>query len=262
VPVLQGREFLDADDATPTPGFLVNEAFAKTFLKDVDPLAVTLAVWMQTDNPYAPILGVVGDVTEGGVRAGAEPTIFYSNRQLNETNMTLFLRAPRPQSQVAAAVAALRRLDPNLAVSRIQTFDDAIAESLARDRLSAMVLAAFAGCALLLASLGLYGLLAYIVTERTKEIAIRIALGAPVARLRRGVIGEGLAMMSGGALLGVIGSLILLRAMSSLLFGVRPQDTVTYAAVVGLLAVVAIAASYLPARKASSIAPVVALRQD
>ena len=262
VPVLQGREFIDADDASPTPGFLVNEAFAKKFLKDVDPLAVSMSVWMQNENPYLPILGVVGDVTEGGVRASAEPTIFYSNRQLNETAMTLFLRAPRPQSQVAAAVAALHRLDPNLAVSRIQTFDDAIAESLARDRLSAMVLAAFAGCALLLASLGLYGLLAYIVAERTKEIAIRIALGARIGQLRRRVMGEGLAMMGGGALLGVVASLILLRAMSSLLFGVRPQDTLTYVAVIGLLTIVAVAASYLPARKASRIAPVTALRQE
>jgi len=262
VPVLQGREFIDADDASPTPGFLVNEAFAKKFLKDVDPLAVSMSVWMQNENPYLPILGVVGDVTEGGVRASAEPTIFYSNRQLNETAMTLFLRAPRPQSQVAAAVAALHRLDPNLAVSRIQTFDDAIAESLARDRLSAMVLAAFAGCALLLASLGLYGLLAYIVAERTKEIAIRIALGARIGQLRRRVMGEGLAMMGGGALLGVVASLILLHAMSSLLFGVRPQDTLTYVAVIGLLTIVAVAASYLPARKASRIAPVTALRQE
>ena len=262
VPVLQGREFRDADDASPTPGFLVNEAFAKKFLTDTDALAVSMSVWMQAENPYAPILGVVGDVTERSVRGSAEPTIFYSNRQLNETAMTLFLRAPRPQSHVASAVAALRQLDPNLAVSRIQTFDDAIAESLARDRLSALVLAAFAGCALLLASLGLYGLLAYIVTERTKEIAIRIALGARIGQLRRRVIGEGLAMMGGGAILGVAASLILLRAMSSLLFGVRPQDALTYAAVIGLLAIVAMAASYLPARKASRIAPVTALRQE
>jgi putative ABC transport system permease protein len=262
VPVLQGREFSDADDASPTPGFLVNEAFAKTFLKDADPLAVSMSVWMQSENPYAPILGVVGDVTEGSVRGSAAPTIFYSNRQLNETAMTLFLRAPRPQSHVASAVAALRQLDPNLAVSRIQTFDDAIAESLARDRLSALVLAAFAGCALLLASLGLYGLLAYIVTERTKEIAIRIALGARIAQLRRRVIGEGLTMMGAGAILGVVASLILLRAMSSLLFGVQPQDALTYAAVIALLVIVAMAASYLPARKASRIAPVTALRQE
>ena len=142
--MLRGREFTDADDAVPVPGFIVNEAFVNTYLKDVDPLGASLTVWMQQKNPYTPIIGVVGDVSEGSVRKRAEPTVYYSHRQMAETNMTLFLRANRPATQVASAVAALHQLDPNLAVSRIQTFDDAVAESLARERLSALVSSAFA----------------------------------------------------------------------------------------------------------------------
>ena len=262
IPLLRGREFSDLDYTNPAPGFVVNDAFVRAFLKDVDPLNASLSVWMQDKNPYALILGVVGDVSEGSVRKAAEPTIFYSNRQLNETGMTLFLRANRPAAQVTSAVAALHRLDPNLAVSRIQTFDEAVADSLARERLSALVISAFALCALLLASLGLYGLLAYVVTERTKEIGIRIALGAHVGRLTRGVIGEGLVLMGTGTVAGVIGSILLLRVMGTLLFGVTSRDLSTYVTVIGLLFLVAVVASYLPARRAARIQPLTALRQD
>ena len=262
IPILRGREFTEADDASPTPGFVVNDAFVNAFLKDVDPLSARLTVWMQAENPYAPILGVVADVSEGSVRRAAEPTVFYSNRQLSETSMTLFLRANRPAAQIAAAVAELRRLDPNLAVSRIQTFDDAIAESLARERLSALVFGAFALCALLLTALGLYGLLALRVTERTKEIGVRIALGAHVGQLVRRVVGEGLALMAAGALVGVLGAALLLRAMRTLLFGVTPQDVTTYAGVIGVLFAVALLASYIPARRVARVEPLTALRQD
>lgn len=262
IPILRGREFETADDASPTPGFIVNDAFAKAFLKDVDPLSASFSVWMQEKNPYAPVLGVAGGVSEGSVRNAPEPTIFYSNRQLNETSMTLFLRANRPATQVASAVAALHQLDPNLAVSRIQTFDDAIAESLARDRLSALVSSAFALCALLLVSLGLYGLLAFLVTERTKEIGIRIALGAHVGRLTRSVIGGGLRLVGVGAALGIAGALLLLRWLGTLLFGVTPNDLSTYAIVLALLGLVAAIASYIPARRAARVEPLVALRQD
>jgi putative ABC transport system permease protein len=262
IPVIRGREFVEADEAVPVPGFVVNQAFVNTFLKGLDPLGESLSVWMQSKNPHAPIIGVVGDVSEGGVRNAAEPTVFYSHGQLSQTSMTLFLRANQPAAQAAPAVAALRALDPNLAVSRIQTFDDAVAESLARDRLSALVSSAFALCALLLVSLGLYGLLAFLVTERTKELGIRIALGAHVGRLTRSVLGGGLMLVGVGAAIGLGGAFLLLRAIGTLLFGVTPQDLSTYAVVLGVLFTVAAAASYLPARRAARIEPLVALRQD
>ena len=262
IPIIRGREFVDADEALPAPGFVVNQAFVTSHLKDVDPFGESLSVYMQEKNPYAPIIGVVGDVPEGAVRNGAEPTVYYSHGQLSPAAMTLFLRANRPAAQVASAVAALHQLDPGLAVSRIRTFDDAIAESLARDRLSALVSGAFALCALLLVSLGLYGLLSFLVTERTKELGIRIALGAHVGRLTRSVIAGGLRLVGLGSLLGIAGALLLLRWLSTLLFGVTPNDLWTYASVLMLLLTVAALASYIPARRAARVEPLIALRQD
>jgi putative ABC transport system permease protein len=262
IPVLRGREFTEADDANPKPGFVVNEAFAKNVLSDVDPLRALISVWMQQENPHLPIIGVVGNVSEGSVRDHAQPTVFYSHRQMPGTGMTLFVRANRPTAIAAPAVGALHNLDPNLAVTKVQTFDGAIAESLARERLSALVSGAFAVSGLLLASVGLYGLLAFLVAERTKEIGIRIALGAQLGRLKRSVVGGGLRLVAMGAVIGTGGSLLLFRLFGTLLFGVTPDDLSTYVAVLSLLCAIATIASYVPARRAARVEPLVALRQE
>ena len=262
VPMLRGREYTAADYANPTPGFVVNEAFVKAYLRDIDPLSVSISVYMQQKNPHLPIIGVVRDINEGSVRDEAQPTVYYSHGQMAETGMTMVIRTTRPAAVAGAAVAAIHRLDPNLAVTKVRTFEGAIAESLARERLNALVSGGFALSGLLLASLGIYGLLAFLVTERTKEIGIRLALGEQRARLARSVVGGGLRLVAIGAVIGVAGSLLLLRSLQSLLFGVTPNDLATYAAVLGLLGVVATLASYVPARRATRIEPLVALRQD
>jgi predicted permease len=262
IPVLRGREFTDADASNPTPGFVVNDAFAKTNLAGKDPLRASMSVWMQDDNPYLPIIGVVGDVSEGSLRDGAKPTVFYSHRQMPETGMTLFARAKQPTALAGSAVNAIHALDPNLAIDRIRTVQGAFGASLARERLSALVSGAFAVSGLLLASLGLYGLLAFVVSERTKEIGVRIALGAPLGHVRRSVVGGGLRLVAIGATIGVGGSLLLFQLFGTLLFGVTPYDLSTYAAVVALLGAVAALASYVPAHRAARIEPLVALRQD
>jgi putative ABC transport system permease protein len=261
-PIRLGREFSDADLDNPAAGFIVNEAFVRAHLSGVDPLAASISVMMEPENPHLPIIGVVGDINEGSAREGAQPTVYYSHRRLSETAMTLFVRADRPETLSRAAVAEIRRLDPNLAVTRVRTFEGAFAESLARERLSAMVSGAFAVSGLLLSSLGLYGLLAFLVTERTKEIGIRLALGAHRARLTGAVIAGGLRLTGIGAALGLVVSLIALRAFGALLFGVTPYDVTTYASVLTLLAVVAIAAAWMPARRAARVEPLVALRQE
>ena len=230
IPILRGREFTDADDATPTPGFIVNDAFVRTLPAGIDPLGVSLSVWMQQENPYAPIIGVVGDVSEGSVRDDPQPTIFYSHRQLNETAMTLLVRANQSAAMASAGGRGNPPLDPNLAVTRIRTFEGALAESLARERLIALISGGFALIGLLLASLGLYGLLAFLVTERTKEIGIRMALGAqrrtphPIGRRRRAAPRRRSAPRSASP-----ASLLLLRSFGTLLFGVTPNDAATYA---------------------------------
>lgn len=262
IPVLRGREFTEADNANPTPGFVVNEAFARAYLADVDPLTASLTVLMQPENPYLPVIGVIGNVSEGSVRDTPQPTVFYSHRQMPETGMTLFVRANRAQAIASSAVAAVHRLDPNIAVTKIRTFEGALSESIARERLNALVSGGFALSGLLLASLGLYGLLAFLVTERTKEIGIRIALGAQLGRLTRSVMGDGLRLVAIGAAIGIGGSLLALRSLETLLFGVTSHDLSTYAIVLALLWTVAALASYVPARWAARVQPLVALRQE
>jgi ABC-type antimicrobial peptide transport system permease subunit len=240
----------------------VNEAFAKTFLADVDPLTTAISVSMEPENPHLPIIGIVGNVSEGSVRDESQPTVFYSHRRMQETGMTLFARTRQPETLTNAAVNALHAIDRNLAVTAVRTFDTAMGESLARERLNALVSGSFAVSGLLLASLGLYGLLAFLVAERTKEIGIRIALGAQIGEVTRSVIGGGLRLVGVGAAIGLVVSLVLLRSFGTLLFGVTPYDVWTYAGVLALLGAVAAAASYVPARRAGRVEPLIALRQD
>jgi putative ABC transport system permease protein len=262
IPVLRGREFTEADEASPMQGFAVNKAFADAFLRDVDPLTVSLTVWMQEKNPYLPVIGVVDNVSEGSVRDNPRATVFYSHKQMPETSMTLFVRTEQPAAVAAAAVDTIRRLDPTLPVTRIGTFERALADSIARERLSALVFGGLAASGLLLASLGLYALLAFLVAERTREIGVRIALGAQLGRLMRSVVGGGLRLAGIGAAVGLASSLLVLQPLKALLFGVTPYDSSTYAAVLALLCAVAGVASYVPARRATRVEPVVALRQE
>ena len=262
IPVLRGREFTDADNANPMTGFVVNETFARRYLSGRDPLATSISVWMQAENPHLPIIGVVGDVSEGSVRAAPQPTVFYSHGRMPWTAMTLFVRGRQPESVVKPVTAALHELDPTLVVSNVRTIESALAESLARERISALISTSFGVGGLLLAALGLYGLLAYLVAERTKEIGIRIALGARLARITGSVVASGVALVAIGAAIGIAGSLLLLRSLGTLLFGVTAYDVPTYAIVVVLLGAIAALASWLPARRAARIEPLTALRQE
>ena len=223
IPVLRGREFTHADDANPTPGFIVNQAFVDRYLPNVDPLRESLMVRMRDENPYAPIIGVVGNVGEGSMRAVPRPTIFYGHSQL-PLGPTLFIRTDRPVATAEAVTSVIRRMDPNLVIRNVRTFEEAVAESLAQERLTALVSGAFAVSGLLLASLGLYALLAFMVSERTREIGLRIALGAHRAELTWSVVSDGLRLVAIGAAAGVALSLAVLPSFGTLLFGVKPND--------------------------------------
>ena len=261
IPVLRGREFTHADDANPTPGFIVNQAFVDRYLGKVDPLGESLSVNMRDENPYAPIIGVVGSVGEGSMRGAPRPTIFYSHSQL-PLGPTLFIRTDRPLATAEAITSMIRRVDPNLVIRNVRMFEEAVAESLAQERLTALVSGGFAVSGLLLASLGLYALLAFLVTERTREIGLRIALGAQRAQLTWSVVANGLRLVAIGATAGVAVSLVVLPSLGTLLFGVEPHDGLTYAVVLSLLGVVAGLASYVPARRAAHVQPLTALRQE
>jgi predicted permease len=261
IPVLRGREFTHADDANPAPGFVVNQAFVDRYLSNVDPLRESLMVRMRDENPYAPIIGVVGNVGEGSMRGAPRPTIFYSHSQL-PLGPTLFVRTDRPVATAEAVTGLIRRMDPNLVIRNVQMFEEAVAESLAQERLTALVSGAFAISGLLLASVGLYALLAFTVTERTREIGLRIALGAHRGQLTRSVVASGIRLIAIGAAAGVAISLVVLSRFEALLFGVKPTDAATYALVLTLLTVVGGLASYVPARRAARVEPLTALRQE
>ena len=260
IPVTRGREFIESDPVS--AGFVVNEAFVRAYLPEIDPLGQELEVEMQEKNPYLPIVGVVADVSEGSIRNDGQPTVFYSEATMAAGGMTLMLRTSRPQATVGPAITAIHRLDPRIAVTKVATFEDALADSVARDRLNAIVSGSFACSGLLLAALGVYGLLTFMVNERTKEMAIRIVLGAHITRLTRSVVARGLGLVAAGGIVGLLASLLLLRSLKPLLFAVTPYDAPTYLSVIALLCGVAALASYVPARHAGRVEPLRALREE
>ncbi|HTM04593.1 MAG TPA: ABC transporter permease, partial [Vicinamibacterales bacterium] len=260
IPVTRGREFIESDPAT--AGFVVNEAFVRAYLAEIDPLGQEIKVEMQAKNPYLPIIGVVADVSEGSIRNDGQPTVFYSEATMAAGGMAFMLRTSHPQATVGPAITAIHRLDSRIAVTKIATFEDALADSVARDRLNAIVSGSFAFSGLMLAALGVYGLLTFMVAERTKEMAIRIVLGAHIPRLTRSVVARGLALVAAGSALGLLASLLLLRSLKPLLFAVTPYDAPTYISVIALLCGAAVVASYMPARHAGRVEPLRALREE
>jgi putative ABC transport system permease protein len=263
IPIVQGREFTDADQTTSAaPGFVVNEAFARKHLATTDPLSASLSVNMQENNPYGAIIGVAGNVKDGSLRGTPEPTVFYSNSQLDSPGMTLLVRSERGSALAQEAVQIIRRMDPNLPVTQLRMLENAFADSVARDKLNAVVAGAFGISALLLASLGLYGLLGYTVAERTNEIGVRMALGARAAGVLRMIMVHGCRLVAFGAVLGLAGTFLLARVLESLLFGVTSRDPVTFVGVAALLFAVSMLAVLIPALRATRVDPLVALRNE
>src|SRR5205823_4237947 len=186
--------------------------------------------------PFGSIIGLVGDVKDGTLRGMAEPTVFYNYRQLIlSAGMTLLIRSTRGSQLAPEAAQIVREIDPNLPVIEVRMLEDVFAESLARDRLDAVVSGTFAACALLLASLGLYGLLAFTVAERTSEIGIRMALGAQTEQVLRMVMAQGLRLVLIGAALGLAVAFGSSKVLESLLFRVTAHDPATFATVTALL---------------------------
>ena len=177
--------------------------------------------------------------------------------------MNVVLHTTRdPQAVVADARSAIKRLDPDLAVAQIKTLDAVLAESVAQPRFYMVLLTAFAIVAIALSAIGIYGVIAYLVGQRARELGIRIALGATPTRVVRMVVREGVAMVAVGIGVGIAGALALTRLMGALLFTIKPTDPVTYVTVAALLAVVALMASFVPAQRAANVDPALAMRAD
>jgi predicted permease len=257
-----GREIVPTDDGDHPKAVVVSERFAHDYFPGQSPLGQQVFMpW--GDTLVATIVGVVGDVKHAGVDSLARPTIYWSMAQFPWSGMNLVVRAAGDPRPVAAALpGVVHALDPELAVADVRPLESYLGDALARRRFSMTLLAGFAGLALVLTAIGLYGVIAYTVVQRTREFGIQLALGASQTTVLRGVLRRGLALVGAGVLVGVIGALAFTRVLGALLYEVSATDPVVFAGIVALLAVVGVVASYVPARRATRVDPAVALRAE
>jgi putative ABC transport system permease protein len=263
IPLKAGRDFTAADNDPRSPyRFIVNETFVERYLKGQQPLGQHINSLMDQSNPFGEIIGVVGDVKEDSVDKGPMPTVYYIHNHLSYPAMTFVVRtAGDPMSLAGPVRRIIQGLDPAQPIANLRTMHAIVAETFSRQRFSALLLSGFSLASLLLAGVGIYGLLSYSVTERTREIGVRMAVGAQPAQIVGMIVGGGARLVAFGTVAGIAGALALSGLLKGLLFGVGPRDAATYVAVPVLLGVVALIASYLPARRAANLEPVSALRE-
>ncbi len=269
--LLRGRDFTEADILEAPGVVLVNEAFARRYFPGQDPVGHRIR--MGANQPplnatnvwglpeWSEIVGVASDIQSLHPRPGTVPEVYQSYWQWPMQSPTLLVRATGDPATLADALRReTKAVLPSLPLPRIRTMDSLIAETMAQPRLQTGLLCLFAGTALLLAAVGLYGVLAFMVAERRHEIGIRMALGAGKSNVLALVIGQGLKLALSGLAIGIPAALALTRVIRALLYGVSPTDPLTFGAVALLLVVIALLASWLPARRAAQVDPMVALR--
>jgi predicted permease len=267
MPVRLGRGFGATDVANAPHVYVVNEAFVKRVLNGADPLtqAVHLDWGRDPRGSFNAIVGVVADVRGNEADLGSDPlpTVYAAFDQYPKGSVAIVARSSADPANLATPIRSIvRDIDSDLPVYAVQTLDQMVSGSLGRQRFYSTLIAIFAGVALVLAAVGLYGVIAYAVSQRTHELGVRVALGATGDRITRMVIGEGLALTAAGIVLGLIGAFTMGRLVSSLLFGVTPRDPLTLATVVATLAAIATLASWLPARRAARVDPLIAMRGE
>jgi putative ABC transport system permease protein len=262
VPLIRGRLFTQADGLASPTVFVVNRAFAERYFPGED--AVGKRASYQWDRLLdGEIIGVVGDEREVGPSQEPSPAIYRWHLQEPGSSFTLLVRTSGDPAALSAAVTReVQAVDPLLPVDAVRPMTSVVSDVVARPRLNAVLLGAFSSAALLLAALGIYGVIAYGVSQRTREIGVRVALGATPRDVLRLVVGQGVRMAAAGLGLGLLVSLAATRLMRSMLFGVGPSDPLTLAAVLAVLGAVALLASYLPARRAARTDPLQALRAE
>jgi putative ABC transport system permease protein len=269
IPLLRGRYF-DGTDGEKTPAVvIINNTMARRFWPGEDPIGKRMKAGFD-GSQWCAIVGIVGDVKHTGLDAATNAEMYYHYLQIPpelmgfvEGTMTLVLRTQaEPNSMVGAVRGEVQKLDPDLAVFNVKTMQDLVGGSLAQPRFRTLLLGVFACMALILAATGLYGVIAYAVTQRTNELGVRMALGAQKSDVLKMVVGEGAQLAAVGIGIGLVVAFPLMRIISRLLFGVNAADPLTFAATSSLILLVALAASYLPALKAIKVDPLVALRHE
>jgi putative ABC transport system permease protein len=266
VRLVRGRDLSERDRMGVPGAVVVNEAFVRRHFPGADPLGqrIRAGAWLPGAPGSFEIVGVAADEPFGGLSGEAGPATYFAHAQFPMNDMWLIVRGKPGDLPALAAMLRERvwSVDPDLPVEQVQTMREVLSASVAEPRFNTALVSLFAGVALLLAAVGIYGVLSYTVTQRTGEIGVRMALGAERGRVLRLVVGQGVGVALLGIALGTAGALALSRVLTSLLYGVSEHDPAIFGGVVALLTTVALAAAYLPARRASRIEPVVALRYE
>ena len=260
IPLLRGRGLGDMDQPTTPSAVVINETMAKRFWPDQDPVGKRFKFFGQ--DHLQQVVGVAKDSKYNFIGEEPTPFIYQSTTQVYQPQLALFVKADRPEAVLGTARGEVQQRDRNLPLTGVFTLNEIFDQSLWAPRMGASLLAVFAGLSLVLAVIGIYGVMAYSVSQRRRELGIRMALGASRADVLRLVILQGIRLTLIGVVVGVIVSLAASRLIASLLFGVSPTDLVTFVVVPLLLALAALAATYLPARRATRIDPMVALRYE
>jgi putative ABC transport system permease protein len=258
---LRGADFSWRDKAGETLTIIISESLAREYWPGRNPLGQPIILSTFGNRTWT-IIGVAGDVRHVGLDSEPRPTVYYSAAALGvRAPLSIVWRsAVDPASHVADVRAIVRRIDPAMALFDVAAIPDLVADSLGTRRFNMYLLGIFAGVALFLAAIGLFGVTAYLVSQRTREIGVRLALGAERRDIFRLVLGRGMRLAVAGAVAGLGGALWLTRIMQRLVFSVSTNDPTTFAAVPVVLVAVALLACYLPARRAMRVDPVVALR--
>jgi putative ABC transport system permease protein len=266
IPLRRGRTFAATDGLDGSRSVVVSESVARRFFPDGD--AIGQRIYMGTSEnrvvPDSEIVGIVADVKQIGLAEERPQAVYVPHALVPDiSSFTFAIRTTGdPAALAPAARQVIRDLDPGVPLIRVQTMDEIIGRTVAPARSSTVLIGLFAAVALTLALVGVFGVLSYTVSQRTTELGIRMALGASAQQVTWNVLGQGLMPVGVGVAIGVAGALFLTRFMQSLLFGVTPTDPVTFAAVALLLGTTAAAAAYVPARRATHVDPVKALRAD
>src|SRR6185436_7129867 len=264
IPLRRGRFFERTDGARTPPVAIVNETLARQFWPGVEVVGKRFRT--RSDAPWITIVGVAGDVRQMGLDVPVKAEMYLPYAQVHDQpwfaprDLVVRSTAEDPMTLAPAVREAVHAADPEQAVANVRTFDEILDEEVVQRRLGASLVAAFAALALLLASLGVYGVLSYFVAQHTSEIGVRLALGASRRDILSLVLGKGMGLAVAGVALGLVGALALSRLVSSVLYGVSAADPATFAGAAGLLAALALLACYLPARRAIKVDPMVAIR--
>jgi putative ABC transport system permease protein len=264
IPLRAGRSFTNSDSSGSASVIVINETLRRRFFPGEDPVGKRLNLANVGDPDWTQIVGVVGDVKYNGMADDVQPAIYQSTGQQAAWDFALILKTDvkDPLSLTTAARDEINRLDPTLPVTKVSTMEQRVATAMAPSRFRTTLIALFAAVALILACVGIYGVISYSVTQRTHEIGIRIALGAQRRNVLQLVLGQGAFLAVIGVVLGLGGAFALTRLMAGLLFGVTPTDAAIFTFVPLGLTAIALLASYLPARRATKVDPLVALRYE